>query len=384
MLTDIKRSLYRVCGCIVISTVFSQAWAASYTLQNMNDSVIGEIDIARAELKDTMLDIARAHGLGYQDIKLLNPEVDTWLPGEGMEILLPLQFVLPDAPKEGIVLNIPEMRLYYYPPKKRNQATQVVTYPLGVGREGWSTPYVKTQIIEKKTHPNWYPPESIRAEHEEAGDPLPKIVKAGPDNPLGDHALRLGIPQYLIHGTNKPFGIGMRISHGCIRLYPEDIESLFNEVKIGTPVKIVNQPYKVGKLNGVIYLEAHPHLQEDAARYAGLTEIVRLIVDVTQEQSYQIDWNLVDQVVSEHKGIPVAIGMQIPEMLQASVEDEYIEEEIFVDVTVPEATVKNVSVSTPTLKEVTNSTSPRREISISKSNNGVNLRLDTEIARLPD
>ena len=147
--------------------------------------------------------------------------------------MVPSQFVLPVAPRDGIVLNVPEMRLYYYLPKKKNQPREVITYPLGVGREGWNTPYITTNIVEKKASPNWYPP-------------LPEIVKAGPDNPLGDFAMRLGQRDYLIHGTNKPYGVGMRVSHGCIRLFPEDIEALFEKVALKTPVRIINQPYKIG------------------------------------------------------------------------------------------------------------------------------------------
>ena len=349
MTGQFKKSFSRFNVAVFLYLVCTCSWATNFTLQSINDSVIGEIRSTHSELQDTLLDIARAHSLGYQEIKLLNPGLDTWIPGKGQEILLPLQFVLPDAPRKGIVLNIPEMRLYYYPKQRRNGKIQVITYPLGIGREGWSTPYIKTNIIEKKKNPKWYPPKSIRIEHEEAGDPLPEIVESGPDNPLGEYALRLGQPDYLIHGTNKPFGIGMRVSHGCIRLYPEDIESLFNHVQLGTSVNIVNQPYKVGELNDVIYLEAHPHLLEDAQRYAGLTEIVKLIIEMTQERKFEIDWNLVNQVVEEHKGIPVAIGMHIPAM-QASVESKALE-------------VSEIAIAT---------------------NDGVDLRLETKIRQDPE
>ena len=288
-----------------------------------SDSVVGELDSTRAEYNQTLLDIGRSYGFGYQDLKLLNPDIDTWLPGEGKEILLPGQFILPNTPKEGIVLNIPEMRLYYFPEETAGEARQVITYPLGVGKEGWATPYMKTRIIQKKEHPAWYPPESIRKEHEEKGDPLPEIVKPGPDNPLGDFALKLGGGDYLIHGTNKPFGVGMRVSHGCIRLYPEDIKDLFQRVKVGTPVNIINQPYKIGELDGVIYLEVHPHLDEDNEHFSqnSLTEVVKYIIEMTEENHYKIDWNLIKQIVAESKGIPVAIGVHTPE-LQAIVKED--------------------------------------------------------------
>lgn len=355
----VSRSLLAMLLMAVIPAVS----AAKYTLQNRQDSVIGEVKTVRTELKDTLLDIARRHGLGYQDIKLLNPELDTWLPGEDTEVKLPLKFVLPRTEREGIVLNIPEMRLYYYPAKGKNGNQEVITYPLGVGREGWSTPYIKTRIIEKKEKPNWYPPESIREEHEEAGDPLPKIVEAGPDNPLGDHAMRLGLPDYLIHGTNKPFGIGMRVSHGCIRLYPEDIEALFKQVSLGTRVEIVNQPYKIGEHDGVLYLEAHPYLDEDASVFENnLTPVVKLIVDSTEERQYDVDWDLVRQVVRDPKGVPVAIGMAKIDNL-TTVADVSMEDKLNISTSEP-APVTNTSII---------------DEAISDQQQKLELRLDTHI-----
>jgi len=295
-----------ICLSIFISTTVI---ANTYKLPANADTVIGALETIQSEFKDTLLDIARANGLGYHEVKLVNPDLDTWLPGEGADILLPSQFVLPQAPHNGIILNIPEMRLYYFPDKKKNADSEVITYPLGVGREGWFTPYIDTKIIEKKQNPYWHPPKSIRKEHEEMGDPLPRSVAPGPNNPLGDYALRLGLPQYLIHGTNKPFGIGMRVSHGCIRLYPEDIKKLYQEIKLGTPVHIINQPYKVGQRDGEIYLEAHPYLQEDEALFKeNLTSVVRLLLGITDEHGYEIDWNLAKTVVHELKGIPIKIG----------------------------------------------------------------------------
>ena len=299
-------------------------FAGIYTLKG-NESVIGQNSKILAEYNDTLLDIGRRNGFGYHDLKLLNPEIDTWMPGEGREITLPGQFILPNVPHAGIVLNIPEMRLYYFPKDTVDGKKQVVTYPLGVGREGWHTPYMQTRVIQKRERPRWYPPKSIRQEHEEMGDPLPEIVEPGPENPLGDHALKLesrGQGSYLIHGTNKPYGVGMRVSHGCIRLYPEDIADLFQRVQVGTPVNIINQPYKIGELDGIIYLEVHPYLDEDSNKYRqnSLTEVVKYVIATTQENRYEIDWKLVKQVVAEAKGIPVPIGLHKPE-IQASVHE---------------------------------------------------------------
>jgi L,D-transpeptidase ErfK/SrfK len=283
--------------------------AAVYDLPANGDTVVGSLILTTTSSQDTLLDIARENGLGYREIQLANPQADMWLPGHGMEILLPTKYVLPVTPHNGIVLNIPEMRLYYYPPAKPGEISKVVTYPLGIGREGWATPYVNTEVIQKKKDPTWYPPASIREEHVEDGEPLPEIVGPGPDNPLGDYALRLALPSYLIHGTNKPYGIGLRVSHGCIRLYPEDIKALFQSVAVGTPVHIVNQPYKVGLLNGRFYLEAHPFLKEDEDKFDhNLTSVVKMIVELTHDQDYHIDWGLAKTVIREARGYPIEIG----------------------------------------------------------------------------
>jgi L,D-transpeptidase ErfK/SrfK len=304
---------------LTVMTFSSLSSAANYILNNDEDTLLGGITTVVSSYEDTLLDIARENGLGYSEIKLLNPELDTWLPGEGAVVNLPTHFILPQAAKEGIVLNIPEMRLYSYSKLNADGTREVTTYPIGIGKEGWDTPYAKTRIIEKKKNPSWRPPKSIREEHEAKGDPLPLVVEAGPDNPLGHRAMRLGLPSYLIHGTNKPAGVGMRVSHGCIRLYPEDIESLFNQINLGTRVHIVNQPYKVGALKDDIYLEAHPYLEEDAEIFqSNLTSVVRMIVNITNERDYEIDWDLAQQVVDNGNGVPVKIGRFIETEQQAT------------------------------------------------------------------
>jgi L,D-transpeptidase ErfK/SrfK len=286
----------------------SKAATISYPLHDRVDSVFGSITTVTAASDETLPDIARRYSLGYFDIKLANPGVDTWLPGAGTEILLPTEFVLPQAERRGIVLNIPEMRLYYFTTPKSG-AEDVETFPIGIGREGRSTPFVTTRITQKQVRPTWYPPESIRKEHAAEGNPLPKRVGPGPDNPLGEYALRLGLPQYLIHGTNKPWGVGMRVSAGCIRLYPEDIATLYPRVKIGTPVRIVNQPYKVGLRGERIFLEVHPFLEEDARIFKdNLTPVVKMVVAKTEESAYAVDWQLAQEVVRHAAGVPVEIG----------------------------------------------------------------------------
>ena len=220
--------------------------AEQYELPPEGTDVIGALAVVTSREDDTLLDIARRHGLGYEDIVRANPEVDTWLPGEGTEVVLPTRYILPSVARKGVVLNLAEYRMYYFPEPKDGEPAIVMTYPMSIGRMDWETPLGLTRVVAKAQNPTWYPPESVRAEHAADGDPLPRIVPPGPKNPLGKYAMRLGIPGYLIHSTNRPAGVGMRVTHGCIRMFPEDIGFLFNLVAVNTPVRIINQPVKVG------------------------------------------------------------------------------------------------------------------------------------------
>lgn len=234
-----------------------------FVLWHPEQAVVGEPQIILSRFEDTFADIALAYGLGYDELVAANPAVDPWLPGAGTPVLLPTQYVLPSGPRRGLVLNVAAMRLFYFPPVAEGEPVRVMTYPMGIGRVGWDTPLGNTRVTAKATDPSWYVPVSVRQEHAERGDPLPAVVPPGPDNPLGRHALRLQMPSYLIHGTNKPYGVGMRVSHGCIRLNPEDIEHLYTLVDIGEPVVIVNQPYLAAWDNGELYIEAHAPLEDD-------------------------------------------------------------------------------------------------------------------------
>jgi L,D-transpeptidase ErfK/SrfK len=273
------------------------------------DAVVGELTLASTLYEDTLLDIAKVYGQGYWDMKLANPGIDTWIPGEGTELWVPGQFVLPDAPREGIVINVPEMRLYHYPKARPGEPRIVNTYPISIGRQDWRTPYGRTKVVAKAKQPSWYPPESIREEHAARGEPLPRVVLAGPDNPLGDYALRLGISGYLLHGTNKPGGLGMRVTHGCIRLYPKDIDRLFHDTRVGTAVHIVNQPLKLGWLNGVLYVESHPPLEEHREEFADhFTDVVERVIALTADTGVKVDWQALRRAVDAPDGMPRAIG----------------------------------------------------------------------------
>jgi L,D-transpeptidase ErfK/SrfK len=284
-----------------------------FLLTDEGTDVVGQVQYVVARKEDTLPDFARRYGLGYNEIVAANPDVDPWLPGAGTRVLLPTRFVLPDAPREGIVLNLPALRLFYYPPAAEGEPRVVITHPIGIGREGWRTPVGRMRIIQKTEDPVWRPPTSIRREYAKRGDPLPAVVPAGPDNPLGAHAMRLSRPAYLLHGTNKPYGVGMRVSHGCVRLYPEDISRLFNEVAVGTDVRIVNQPYLAGWQGGVLHLEAHEPLAEDAKRWQGsLAPMQRVVKAASDEAPDAVDWQQAEDVARAARGLPVPIGPGSP------------------------------------------------------------------------
>jgi L,D-transpeptidase ErfK/SrfK len=268
-------------------------------------NIVGDLASVSSLNSDTLSDIARHYGLGYNDIAHANPELDPWALNNDQQVLLPLQFILPEAPRKGIVLNLANMRMFYFP---KNQADNVKTYPVGIGRDGWSTPLGSTQIVAKKANPDWTVPESIQREHQELGDPLPKVVHSGPDNPLGAYAMPLGIGNYLIHGTNKPYGIGMQVSHGCIQMYPEDIQVLFQKVEVGTPVRIVHQPYLAAWRDDNLYLEAHQPLEKWAKQDGQLVkDLQKRLQKMALQHNAAVDWVLVDTALQRKDGVPVPV-----------------------------------------------------------------------------
>ncbi|WP_206046776.1 L,D-transpeptidase family protein [Mangrovimicrobium sediminis] len=292
-----------------LSLLAARAGAASFPLPEPEDDLVGAVAVIPARPQDTLVDIARHNDVGQDAIVLANPTVDRWLPGAGTPVVLPLQFILPATPYRGVVLNLPEMRLYFYPEPAAEQRAEVITYPVSIGRMDWATPLGETRINTRDRDPSWRPPASIRAEHAAQGDPLPAVVPPGPDNPLGRYALRLAMPGYLLHGTNKPFGVGMRVSHGCIRLLPEDIEDLFERVAVGTPVRIVNQPVKAGWLDGVLYLEVHPPLEEESWQPQTLREQALAAIAVAQlGRPARLDQTALDRALAAPSGMPVAIS----------------------------------------------------------------------------
>lgn len=276
----------------------------NYFLVGKKDDVIGRLAVIRLKRGDTLPDIARHYSLGINTLSAANPGVDVWVPRDGAYIVLPLSFVLPEAPKKGIVINLAAMRLFYY--KRDGDLLAVSTFPVGVGTAERPTPMGRMYITRKKLRPTWYVPASIAADHRKRGDPLPAQVPPGPLNPLGEYALYLSEPGYLVHGTNKPASVGLRATNGCIRLYPEDIKRLYDTTPVKTPVKIVNQPFLVGRRDGMVYLEAHAPFE--ASDTAALKKAHEKLKKFERQTGHALDWDKVKKVVAEARGIPVAVS----------------------------------------------------------------------------
>lgn len=320
-----------------------------FSIEN-KQGVVGALASVDSRKDDTLSDLARHFGLGFTDITIANPSLDPWALNDDQDVLLPLQFILPEAPHKGIVLNLANMRMFYYP-KKQNR---VQTYPVGIGRDGWHTPLGDTKIVAKKAKPAWTVPASIQREHLELGDPLPKVVPAGPDNPLGEYAMPLGFSGYLIHGTNKPYGIGMQVSHGCVQLYPEDVESLFKQVDVGTPVRIVHQPYLVAWDRDMLYLEAHQPLGRWGKQGRQLQKKVRnKLQQLADERAAQVDWQRVDAVLNRTDGIPTPVlqgSADMSALIAGAMKVEH-PEQLYGQPMVSELSEQDWAIVTPTLSD---------------------------------
>ncbi|MDP6694306.1 MAG: L,D-transpeptidase family protein [Gammaproteobacteria bacterium] len=271
--------------------------------------LVGQSQFIHSKYADTFIDLGRLHNLGYEELRAANPEVDPWLPGEGTGIVLPTEYVLPRVERDGIVINLAEYRVYYF--YGAEGQSYVATLPASIGRMDWETPLGTTSVAAKVHRPTWYPPESVRLEYAAEGRKLDREIPPGPENPLGDYALRLSLAGYLIHGTNKPAGVGMRVTHGCIRLFPEDIEWLYTKVGVATPVQFINQPVKFGWKGNELYLEVHPELADaDAAGKSVMTLLTEEYVFATQESEAEADWELIADTFREKTGIPVRVGVR--------------------------------------------------------------------------
>lgn len=277
-----------------------------YPLPPRDVDLIGRFQRVAVFPGDTLLDIGRRHGIGFEAMRMANPGVDLFVPEVGRDVLVPTRFILPQAPREGLIINLPEMRLYYYPPPARGAVRTVETYAISIGRMDWATPVGVTRVVNRIEQPDWFPPESVRQRVlREEGTVLPRRVPPGPDNPLGDYAVGLDIPGYFIHGTNRPYGVGMRASAGCIRMYPEDIASLVYRLPVGTQVRIINEPYKVGSALGRMFVQAFPVLEEDREAWAGkgYQRAVDVLGELLERRPIRIDYTRLKAVVDDANGL---------------------------------------------------------------------------------
>lgn len=311
----LSKFMARFVPLLLTGLVAVTARAETFVLPPADVDVVGSVKVVYSRFEDTLLDIARGNGLGYDQLVNSNPGIGRRFPGEGTPIVLPTRYILPSTPREGLTLNISELRIYYYPKVEPGQKPVVIVYPVSVGRMDWKTPLGRTSVVRKMKDPAWYPTASIKAEHARDGDPLPDVIPGGsPDNPLGNYALYLGIPGYLIHGTDerKAFGIGMRVTHGCVRMYPENIEQLYNIVPVGSPVYLIDQPVKAGWLGNTLYLEAHTILGEDdePVRKVTVAEAMK-VINAKIKPGAPVDMQAVELVVEQGSGIPVPVAQNV-------------------------------------------------------------------------
>lgn len=304
-------------GCFLICAFGSLALAQAneYPLRDDGADIFGQVERIRTRYEDTLIQIARRYSLGYEELLRVNQGVDPWLPGEGTLVLIPGQRLLPPGEREGIVVNLPEHRLYYFPKPKMDQPATVLTYPVSVGKMDWRTPIGSTKIVSKQKNPSWTPPKSVHEERRRLGEPpLPAVVPPGRDNPLGAHAMRLSIPggAYLIHGTNNPDAVGMAVTHGCLRMYPEDIAALFERVPVGTKVTLIDEPVKMTKIDGEVWLEVHPPIDDQGRAVAVSLDLFEARLDaLLGESEVVINWDIALEALRDARGIPVMIGLEL-------------------------------------------------------------------------
>lgn len=284
------------------------SFATTLPLAEKDNDIVGSIQYIHAKKGQTIYNVAQTNDLGFYELIEANPNINRHSAISPEEtITLPTEYILPNVPLEGIVINLPELRLYYYP----TNCHCVMTFPIAIGRYEWKTPTVTTSVINKEKDPYWKVPDSIKEAAAKKGKFWPDVVPPGPENPLGKFALRLGYESYLIHGTNEPDSIGKRASSGCIRLYPQDIEQLFTKVPVGTPVRIVDEWFKLGWHDATLYIEIHEPLAETARTdQEQQEEVIHAIQYITQGKNVKIDWTAVKKALDEKTGVPTQISNQ--------------------------------------------------------------------------
>lgn len=302
-ITHTRRQQWRTCILLAMSMILAAVAPAPVSAA---EDRIGRFEYYRITGRENLSQVAHLHDVGFIELLAANPGIDPWLPEPGRTLILPKAHLLPDAPRRGIVINLAELRLYFF----RTRSDPVLTFPVGIGKMGRETPTGVTHVVAKRTNPTWTPPPSIRADR----PGLPVVVPPGPANPLGQYALDLAWRGYVIHGTNHPDGIGRRVSSGCIRLYPEDIELLYRLVPVGTPVTVVYQPVKLGWSGGELYLEVHPTAAQGdeleargSFKPAAIPDLDRRVHDSADADTGRVDWRIVGSVARMRRGIPIRI-----------------------------------------------------------------------------
>lgn len=297
--------------------------ALEFSLPTGGDTVVGEAFVVTPTPENTLFDLARYFDTGALDITLSNPQLDPWVPGADRRVIIPTEYILPPKPWRGIVVNIPQRRLFYFPPTVAGRPATVITFPVSIAREGWSTPLGDTRVVGKYRDPAWIVPRSIKTEHEAGGEPFPDYFPPGADNPMGMLAIQTGFRGIFIHGTNKPWGLGLRQSHGCLHLYPEDAVQLFGQVSAGLPVRIENRPLVVGVRHGSVVMARYPTVTEYPDTPVGL-ETLRARLAALPARAVPpeaLDWSRAKAVLRSGSALPVplAIGSPLPAQRLADV-----------------------------------------------------------------
>ena len=311
-------SAVRSCiAAVLLGLAAACARGAEFPLPAEGSNMVGAMRVIRLDdARNTLLDIARHYDLGHNEIVAANPGVSVWLPGAGARIVVPTEFVLPPRPWIGVVINVPRRRLYFFPQPRRGEAPRIVTFPIGISRPGWSTPLGRTRIVAKFKDPAWIVPKNILEEHRREGEPrFPVYFPPGPDNPMGMLAMETGFRSIFVHGTNRPWGVGMRVSHGCLHLYPEDAAYLFPRLHVGTPVRVIDQPLSVGERDGRLYLSASPPIREYASGNDFLTRAVSAVVAYRHGyigEAHPVDWGRVIHAAQAKRIVPTPISAGAP------------------------------------------------------------------------
>jgi L,D-transpeptidase ErfK/SrfK len=290
---------------VYISIYSGYCYSLTFNISS-NSDIVGTKQTIFFKEKDTLQSIARSFDLAITELIGANPGINPKNIKVGTKLVIPTEFILPSGAREGIVLNLAEFRIYYFSEDRKT----VATFPVGIGRLGWQTPLGETKVVRKRDHPTWVPPPSIRKYSEDKGKILPDFIPPGPHNPLGEYAMNLAWSNYLIHGTNSPSSIGLRSSSGCIRMYPEDIKTLFNLSVVGTKVRVVHEPIKLGKKGSELYIEVHESFKEKYYNDEELTEqelLENIINEYYQRFKSRIDWGYANKNLKNAIGYPVDI-----------------------------------------------------------------------------